>query len=306
MKNRGETISHRQRVQWWALFIALLSVLFAVPLWELVQHALQHEEHSHIPLIPFVALYLLLTPRKQAAPSAGGSFPAAIVPALIGVGAAVGALAWRAPLSANDYLTLMTLGYVSMILAGGFLVMGTRWMSAAAFPLGFLVFMIPLPDIALYWLERGSVLASAEASAWLLNATGTPMLRQGTFLALPGIVLEVARECSGIRSSWVLLITSVVASNLFLESRWRRLVLVAFVIPLGIIRNGFRILVIALLCVHIGPHMIDSFIHRRGGPIFFALSLIPLLALLVWLRRPTTPGAESRNALRREPARGGL
>ena len=98
-------------------------------------------------------------------------------------------------------------------------------------------------------------------------------------------MLEVARECSGIRSTIVLFITSVLASNLFLQSTSRRIALVALVIPLAIARNGFRILVIGLLCVHIGPHMIDSFIHHRGGPIFFVLSLIPLSFVLFLLRR---------------------
>ena len=107
----------------------------------------------------------------------------------------------------------------------------------------------------------------------MIAATGTPLLREGTVFTLPAIVLEVAEECSGIRSTWVLFITSVVASQMFLTSPWRRLVLVAFVIPLGILRNGFRILTIALLCVKVGPHMVDSVIHHRGGPIFFALSL---------------------------------
>ena len=111
------------------------------------------------------------------------------------------------------------------------------------------------------------------------------MLRDGTVFQLPGIVIEVAQECSGIRSSWVLFITSVLASYLFLKSPWRRAVLVAFVIPLGILRNGFRILVIGLLCVHVGPQMIHSIIHHQGGPLFFALSLIPLFLLLWWLRR---------------------
>jgi exosortase/archaeosortase family protein len=83
----------------------------------------------------------------------------------------------------------------------------------------------------------------------------------------------------------VLFITSLLASHIFLKTRWRRIVLVAFVIPLGILRNGFRILVIGLLCVHVGPHMVNSVIHHRGGPLFFALSLIPLFLLLVWLRR---------------------
>jgi exosortase C (VPDSG-CTERM-specific) len=179
----------------------------------------------------------------------------------------------------------MILAYVSFIVASGFLFLGSPRMSAAAFPAAFLIFMVPLPDAAVDWLELALVAASADAATWLFRVTGTPLFRQGTTLTLPGIVLEVARECSGIRSTVVLFITSVVASHLFLHSRWRRVVLVAFVIPLGIARNGFRIVVIGLLSVHVGPHMLDSFIHRRGGPIFFVLSLFPLFLFLLWLRR---------------------
>src|SRR6266700_2239291 len=102
---------------------------------------------------------------------------------------------------------------------------------------------------------------------------------------LPNITIEVTQECSGIRSSWVLLMTSILAANLFLKTPWRRLALVAFVIPLGILRNGFRILVIGLLCVNAGPQMIHSLIHRRGGPLFFMLSLIPFFLVLWWLRK---------------------
>ena len=99
------------------------------------------------------------------------------------------------------------------------------------------------------------------------------------------MVLEVAEECSGIRSTWVLLITAVLAAHLFLRSTWRRTVLVMLVLPLGVIRNGFRIVVIGWLCVRYGPHMIDSLLHREGGPVFFGLTLIPLFALLWWFRR---------------------
>jgi exosortase/archaeosortase family protein len=80
-------------------------------------------------------------------------------------------------------------------------------------------------------------------------------------------------------------ITSVLASHLFLKSPWRRVILVAFAIPLGILRNGFRILVIGQLCVHVDPQMIHSLIHKQGGPLFFALSLIPLFLLLWSLRK---------------------
>jgi exosortase C (VPDSG-CTERM-specific) len=275
----------RRRLRWWGLSIVLVSALFIVPLVQLAEHALQHDEHSHIPLIPAVSAYLLLTMRAGRVAADGKGIWGAVLLGAAGTAALAAGLGLRGALSMNDYLALMTLAYVSVLLASGFVCLGTRWMRAAAFPLGFLVFMIPLPEAAVYWLERGSVLASADVSAWMLMATGTPLLREGTFLAVPGIVLEVAQECSGIRSSWVLLITSVLASHLFLQGPWRRILLVAFVIPLGIIRNGFRILVIALLAVHVGPHMVHSIIHTRGGPIFFALSLVPLFLLLVWLRR---------------------
>ena len=153
-----------------------------------------------------------------------------------------------------------------------------------AFPLSFLVFMVPIPDRVVFWLERGSVLASADMAEMLFRMTGTPLLRSGTIFVVPNIVFEVAQECSGIRSSLVLLITSLLASHLFLRTVSRRVILVLFVLPLAILRNGFRILVIGLLCVYIGPEMIDSVIHHRGGPIFFVLSLVPFFGVLSWLR----------------------
>lgn len=93
-------------------------------------------------------------------------------------------------------------------------------------------------------------------------------------------------NCAGLFSDRVaiLVTSSILAANLFLKTTWRRFVLVAIVIPLGILRNGFRIFVIGLLCVHVGPQMIHSLIHRRGGPLFFVVSLVPLL-LVLWLLR---------------------
>ena len=82
-------------------------------------------------------------------------------------------------------------------------------MTAAAFPFAFLIFMVPLPDAIVDWLETASKLASAEAAALFFSVVGMPVLRDGTVFQLPGIVIEVAQECSGIRSSWVLFITSL-------------------------------------------------------------------------------------------------
>jgi exosortase C (VPDSG-CTERM-specific) len=201
------------------------------------------------------------------------------------MGAVAARLAWAADLTVNDAHALTALAYVSLLAAGIFLFLGSSWAAATAFPMSFLLFMVPLPDAIVDWLEKASMAASADAADLYFSLAGTAVVRHETVFELPGIVLRVAQECSGIRSSWVLFISSLLASHLFLRTRWRRIVLVAFVVPLGILRNGFRILVIGLLCVHVGPYMIDSSIHHQGGPLFFALSLIPLFLLLWWLRR---------------------
>jgi exosortase C (VPDSG-CTERM-specific) len=182
-------------------------------------------------------------------------------------------------------MTLIALSLVCFVIAGTFLFLGSKWAHSAMFPLFFLAFMIPLPEAAVDSLENASKVASAEVANWFFLLTGTPFLRNGNVFQLPGITIEVAKECSGIRSSLVLVITSVLAANMFLRTTWRRALLVCAVIPLGLLRNGFRILVISLLCVHIGPEMINSVIHRRGGPVFFVASLIPLFVMLWWLRR---------------------
>jgi exosortase C (VPDSG-CTERM-specific) len=188
-------------------------------------------------------------------------------------------------LGQNDYMTLIALSFVCFAIAGAFLFLGGKWAYSAMFPLFFLAFMIPLPEAAVDFLENASKEASAEVANWLFLISGTPVLRAGAVFQLPGITIEVAKECSGIRSSLVLVITSLLAANMFLHTTWRRALLVCAVIPLGLLRNGLRILVISLLCVHIGPEMIHSVIHRRGGPVFFVASLVPLFVVLWWLRR---------------------
>jgi exosortase C (VPDSG-CTERM-specific) len=269
-------------------FIVGLIAAFANPLASLAIHAAGSDLHSHVLLIPFVSAYLIYN-RRNHLPKEYDSSPGwAVVPLLVGVAALIAAWGGRVfgePLTDNDYLALTTLSFICLLIAGGFFFLGRKWMAATAFPFAFLIFMVPMPEAMADILETASKLASAEAANLFFHLSGTPVFRNGTVFQLPNITIQVAQECSGIRSSWVLFITSLLAGNLFLKSNWRRMLLICFVLPLAILRNGFRVCVIGMLCVSFGPQMINSIIHRRGGPLFFALSLIPLFFLLWWLRR---------------------
>jgi exosortase C (VPDSG-CTERM-specific) len=284
-----------------ASFVILLLAVFCQPLLALANYAAHSTLHSYILLIPFVSAYLLYIRRDQLPRKYVADLPLGMVFLAGGLGVLLFThwllFAGRAP-AENYYFVLLTISFLCCLGAGGFFFFGRDWMRAAAFPLAYLIFMVPMPDAMADALESASKYASAEAANLFFHLSGTPFLRAGLVFQLPNITIEVAQECSGIRSSWVLFITSVLAANLFLKSSWRRLVLVALVIPLGILRNGFRILVIGVLCVNIGPQMIHSVIHRRGGPVFFVLSLIPFLLLLWWLCKGETRvrKAESRSA----------
>jgi exosortase C (VPDSG-CTERM-specific) len=291
--------NRQRRVTCYLACIAALIAAFVSPLYSLAVYAAAADLHSHILLIPFVSAFLIYLQRNELPKVYYTSADLAMFPLFGGLLTLVLVIGFRVtdrPLSQNDYLALMALSFVCFLASAGFLFLGRKWMVAVAFPFTFLIFMIPLPDGVADWLETASRLASAEAANMFFSISGEPVLRQGTVFQLPGIVLEVAQECSGFRSSWVLFIVSVLASYLCLRTPWKRFLFVACVVPLGVLRNGFRVLVIGLLCIHLGPQMINSAIHRHGGPLFFVLSLVPFYLLLWLLRKGEAEGQNREGA----------
>ena len=98
---------------------------------------------------------------------------------------------------------------------------------AALFPLLFLAFMVPIPSMLLDGLIFLLRSGSADAVAGLFSLTGTLYYREGFVFTLPSVVIEVAEECSGIRSSIALVLTALLAGHMWLDSGWKKAVLVA-------------------------------------------------------------------------------
>lgn len=129
----------------------------------------------------------------------------------------------------------------------------------------------------IYVLQVGST----EVTQWFFELTGTNYIRDGFVYQLTGINIEVAKECSSIRSSIALIITGVVAGHLFLRSGWNKLILLATMIPINIIKNGIRIVTLSLLAIYVDRKFItDSFLHHSGGFLFY-LPALGMMALIV-------------------------
>jgi exosortase len=163
---------------------------------------------------------------------------------------------------------------------------------AARFPLGFLLFAIPLPqailDPLIRWLQYGS----AAVVNLLFVLLRVPYVRDGLTFDLSALSIEIAPECSGIRSSFALMVLTVVLSYIALHSTWRRLLLLAAVIPLVLIKNGIRIVTLCLLSIHVDPSFIDGSLHRRGGFVFFGI-VLAAEGTLCWLLRRSELRAQS-------------
>jgi len=120
-------------------------------------------------------------------------------------------------------------------------------------------------------------------------------------LHIPDLTLEVAPECSSIRSSLILLVTTMVVAQLLLRSTWRKAAVVAAAIPLSVAKNGLRIFVIGMLATRVDPGFLTGRLHRQGGVIFLLIALA-VIFLVIWILRR---GEEDRPANKVAPAKQG-
>jgi exosortase C (VPDSG-CTERM-specific) len=271
-----------------AAFAAALAAAFIVPLVHLTKYSLNSFLISYIPLIPFISGYLIGVERERLAQRATCGLTGALACAAAGLGLL--AIYWDnsregVKLEETQALAFTTGAFLLLLLAGAFLLFGNGFIRAIAFPVALCGFMIPPPPAMLDPVVNLLQNVSAWAAHVFLLLARTPHIKDGTLLTLSDITIMVAPECSGFRAAIILFLTGLVGGHVFLRSGWNRLWLVLAVVPLAIARNGFRIFVLAELCAHLGPQMIDSRFHSRGGALLFALTLIPLLLFLVALRK---------------------
>ena len=166
---------------------------------------------------------------------------------------------------------------------------GWPLLRAIAFPLGFLIFTIPIPVIIYNQITFPlQLLASRLATSWL-ELVQVPVLRDGNILNMSNYSLEVVEACSGIRSLLTLLSLAVAYTYFAEPRRWARYALIVLIVPIAIVTNAIRIVGAGLLARHFGPAAAEGFLHEFSGWVIF-LSALGLILICHWALRQIRMG----------------
>jgi exosortase len=257
---------------WWRAIAATLAL------------ALRQEAYTHILLILPVSIGLIIIEwnRRKWKPNPSIRVGSTLLGLAVLIG--VAGLKWgMVDIPAGDIrLSLKMLALVMWWIGSFVACFGGGVFRGCIFPLFFLLWLVPVPGFALdyivYLLQQGS----ASAAVLLFSMAGIPVSQDGAVVAIPGLTLEVAKECSSIRSSLMLVVTTMVMAHLLLRSLWGKMLVSLAAIPLSIAKNGLRIFVLSVLGVYIDRGFLNGRLHHQGGIVFFLLSLASLF-VLIWL-----------------------
>jgi exosortase D (VPLPA-CTERM-specific) len=177
--------------------------------------------------------------------------------------------------------------------------LGRRHVAMLAFPLSYLVFMIPPPAIVFNAVAFPLQLMAARVATAALQWLDIPVLREGNVITLANQALEVAQACSGIRSLVTLLALAAVLAHVTQTSRAGRVIVVLAAIPVAILANTARVVGTGILAHAYGDAVARGFFHTFSGWLLFVVAVVLLGGAAAFVRSITGGGAP---AMDREPA----
>lgn len=272
------------------LFLCAISVIAAWrPLRDALWLATHDEEYTHLLLIlPAAAALIWLKVSGPHWRSEGAIVTPGLRAGLILMGISLlvaGFARWGMVLPPDQQLTANMLAVVTWWAGSFVLCFGVRVSGALLFPLGFLLLVVPLPRFLLNeivaWLQR----ASAFTAHYMFSLARVPVTQEGVLLDIPGLTVEVAKECSSIRSSSLLLVTTMILAQLLLRTSWRKWLAIVLAIPVSVAKNGLRIFTIAMLGTRLDPSYLTGKLHHKGGIVFFSIGLACMFFVLWILHR---------------------
>jgi exosortase len=271
---------------------ALVALGFGVLYWpvfiKLVSDWYHDDNYSHGFLIIPIAAYFAWERRDRLkSEPAHGS--------VIGLIVVLGSIAVLLAGILGSELFLTRISILGAAVGAVLFMFGWRHLRILAFPLAFLVLMIPIPAILFNQIAFPLQLLASRFGEAVMGAVDVPVLREGNVLILANTTLEVAEACSGIRSLVSLLTLAIVLGYFSDKRSWVRCVVALSSIPVAVVTNGIRVAGTGIAAHRFGAAAAEGFIHEFSGWLVFVaafgLTIVVqrVIAAVAPAPRATTP-----------------
>ncbi|OGX15225.1 MAG: hypothetical protein A2166_00345 [Omnitrophica WOR_2 bacterium RBG_13_41_10] len=251
--------------------LSILAVFAYIPtfIWMVDRWLEKDTYYSHGFLVPFISGFIVWLKRKELAkiklnPSIWGW--------LFFLGGilihAVSAM-WRVYFTSGFSLLLVIPGLVLLF-------MGKEFLKKLSFPILFLIFMIPLPLVAIANLSFRLKIFATQVSTFFINSLGVRAVRDGSVIITKHSYLMVEDPCSGIRSLIALIALGALMAYFSDLSRVKKTVLFLSSMPIAICGNIFRIVSLSLVSEMYGTKYTTGFFHDMLGILVFVFAFVGL------------------------------
>jgi exosortase len=243
--------------------------------------AFSGDEYTHVLIILPLSVGLIISERTRIFAQCQTAFAPAFASGILGL--LIYVIASKVGV---EYGLSLSMCGIAMAWQSAFLLcFGSSAFRLALFPLLFAFFVVPLPPPILAKLVCVLQNSSAWIAVHLLQIAGVPVVSEGRILFLPGLDIEVATQCSGIRSSLVLLATGLVLTHMSLRQLWKKIIVALLITPIAVVKNGLRIFVLCFFAVSVDRAILSSWVHHMGGFVFFGMAFMVLLFCIRMLER---------------------
>jgi len=274
-QSNGEQVTQREQIgsRWvLPLVVAFLFLLVTWSTWRwLWGEWMANDYYSHGVLILPVALYLgwrrLRNTSADQRTAAQGD-----TRGLIALGVA---LAFYLYFFNNKAYYLAAFAMILMIAGMLWTLYGFRWLRTLAFPIGYLLLMVPLP-----FIERATLplaLFTGVCSTAFVKFFGMELTVIGNAVKLPNAELLIGAQCSGINSMITLIALTALCAYILEGPWWGRITLVVLAVPIAMLGNILRVSNLLVVARYWGADVAFRFYHDYSGIVFFVIVLLLLL-----------------------------
>jgi len=179
-----------------------------------------------------------------------------------------------------DFLSLEVAALLGVMLAVAYSFIGFRVLQSLWFPIFYALFLVPMPGWFVDYITAPLKEFVSYAAEGVLSWAGYAIVRQGVVLYIDQYQLLVEDACAGLNSIFSLTSISLFYIYLRHNASWRyAFFLVLWIIPIAVLANVIRVIVLVLITHYWGEEAAQGFLHTGAGMLMFTVALLGIMAL---------------------------